>query len=137
MNIKQSDIIEMYRVGKPNEKKKHRDTIITFRKKTTRDMFYQNRKNITRKQDQENQVYINELLTKHRANIFFGLRTLMKEKQIHAAWSQKGNILIRKTESDPPRKIRSLKQLKEFEVTREISDGKPESDAESSDEEQS
>ena len=102
----------IYRVGKPSEKKKHRDTIIKFRKKATRDNFYQSRRNIIQREDQ-NQVYINDHLTEHRANVFFAAR-MVKAKQIHSTWSQRGNILIRKFADGQPKHIRTHKQLREF-----------------------
>ena len=59
-------------------------------------------------------IYINEHLTDHRKNVFFSTRKLFKKKNIFATWSQKGNILVRKTEDDRPVEIRSHQDLLQF-----------------------
>ena len=112
-NLNRSDVRDIYRVGKKSNKKKHRDVIIKFKQKTVRDQFYQNRKNIVQKEG-EDQIYINDHLTENRANIFFAARKLVKGKKIHSAWSQRGNILIRKSEGEQPKQIRSHKELTVF-----------------------
>ncbi len=122
MNLKQSDINDIYRVGKQNGKKKHRDIIIKFKQKTTRDQFYQNRKNLVHKEDQD-PIYINEHLTENRANVFFAARKLVKGKKIHSAWSQRGNILIRKFEGDQPKQIRNHTELRVFGHTADDTEG--------------
>ncbi len=38
----------------------------------------------------------------------------MKGKKIHSAWSQRGNILIRKSEGDQPKQIRNHQELSIF-----------------------
>ena len=43
--------------------------------------------------------YLNDRLTKHQQNVLFAARKLVRGKRLFAAWSQGGNILIRKTES--------------------------------------
>ncbi len=106
IDISKSDITDIYRVGKKTEKKKQRDVIIKFKQKSVRDQFYQGRKKMIHKQDQD-QIYINEHLTENRANVFFAARKLVKGKKIHSALSQRGNILIRKCEGDQPRQIRN------------------------------
>ena len=63
------------------------------------------------KQDQSN-VFINEQLSEHRANIFFAARKLVKSKKLHSAWSQRGNILIRREEGDKPKPISTHEQLR-------------------------
>ncbi len=120
MDVKETDIVEAYRLGKVTDKKKYRDLIIKFKKKTTRDQFYNKRKKLVPKQDQSN-VYINEQLSEHRANIFFAARKLVKSKKLHSVWSQRGNILIRKDEDDRPRQISTHEQLRRIT-------GEPEAD---------
>ncbi len=134
INLKQSDITEIYRVGKKNDKKKHRDIIIKFKQKTVRDKFYQSRKNIMHKDDQD-QIYINEHLTENRANVFFAARKLVKGKKIHSTWSQRGNILVRKSEGDQPKQIRSHKELRVFGYTADEIEEEPGTDLDSMDEE--
>ncbi len=100
MDVKETDIAEIYRLGK-----------VTDKKKTTRDKFYNKRKKLVPKQDQSN-VFINEQLSEHRANIFFAARKLVKSKKLHSAWSQRGNILIRREEGDKPKPISTHEQLR-------------------------
>ena len=44
-------------------------------------------------------IYLNDRLTEHRQNVLYAARKLVKAQKIFAAWSQSGNILIRKTEN--------------------------------------
>ncbi len=53
-------------------------------------------------------------MTEYRANLFFAASKLVKSKELHSAWSQRGNILVRKIESDKPRQIKLHKQLEEL-----------------------
>ncbi len=112
MNVEKNDVVEVYRLGKVTERKKIRDLIVKFRKKSTRDQFYNSRKRLMHKEEQPN-VFINDHLTEHRANIFFEARRLVKVRKLHSAWTQKGNILVRREESDKPKQIRSHEQLAE------------------------
>ncbi len=104
MEVKKSDVEESYRLGRVTEKKKNRDLIIKFKKKSIRNQFYSNRKKLVPTPDQPN-VFVNEQLTEHRANLFYAARKLVKSKKIHSAWSQRGNILVRKEEGDKPRQV--------------------------------
>ncbi len=113
MDLKSNDIAYMYRAGRVSEKKKCRDLIIKFKKKSVRNQFYNNRKKLLSNNDQ-GCVYINEQLTEYRANLFFAARKLMKKKKLHSTWSQRGNILVRKTESDKPIHIKHHKHLAEI-----------------------
>ncbi len=134
VNLKQSDITDIYRVGKKNDKKKHRDTIIKFKQKTVRDEFYQSRKNMVYKEDQD-QIYINEHLTENRANVFFAARKLVKGKRLHSAWSQRGNIMIRESEGHQPRQVRSHEELRKYGYAADESDYlTPGTDVDSADE---
>ncbi len=86
MEVKESDVAEVYRLGRVTGKKKNRDLIINFKKKSTRDTFYNNRKKLVPRPDQPN-VFINERLTEHRANVFYAARKMVKSGKIHSAWS--------------------------------------------------
>ncbi len=119
MNLKTTDVAEAYRVGRVNNKRKSRDVIVKFKKKSVRDQFYANRRKLIPGHDYQN-IYVNELLTEHRANLFFAARKLVKSKKLHSAWSQRGNILIRKVEADKPKEIKLHKQLEE--ITGEFGD---------------
>ncbi len=136
--VKKEDLAETYRLGKVTEKKKARDLILKFKKKSIRDEFYKNRKKLMQSEEQPS-IFINEQLTERRANMFFAARKLVKAKKLHSVWSQRGNILVRKEETDKPKQIRSHNELAEitgaFTEDDEITDYQAMSDQqESSDE---
>ena len=120
------------RMGKKTDRKPSRDLIVQFKKKETRNSFYKERKK-TFENDLQSRVYINEHLTSYRSNLFFAARKLMKSKKLHSAWSQHGNILIRRDESDNPKQVNTHKDLAPFQgiededndnsTSDEISDG--------------
>ncbi len=113
MNVEKTDIVEIYRLGKVTSKKKNRDLIVKFRKKSMREQFFNNRKKLMPSEKKRN-IFINDQLTDYRANIFFTARNLVKAQKLHSAWSQRGNILVRKDDSDKPTEIRSHRELAEI-----------------------
>ncbi len=58
---------------------------------------FEQRKKLVKDPNPSKNVYINDRLTKHRQNVLFAARKLVKNKSLFAAWSQQGNVLIRKT----------------------------------------
>ncbi len=137
MEVKKSDVEETYRLGKVTEKKKNRDLIIKFKKKSTRDQFYNHRRKLVPSPDKPN-VFINEQLTEHRANVFYAARKLVKSKKIHSAWSQRGNILIRKQDGDKPKQVSTHEELTKIsgdDNHGELEDNSVLNDFQSSDEE--
>ncbi len=77
---------------------------------------YKERKKLITSTDPARNIYINDRLTGHRQNVLFAARKLVKSRKIFAAWSQAGNILVRKTESS------SIIQVDDHESLREIVD---------------
>lgn len=117
MNIKKSDVADIFRLGKITENRKCRDVIIKFKKKSVREQFYNHRKKLIPQPDQPN-IYINEQLTEYRASLFYAARKLVKKKQLHSAWTQRGNILVRQEENDRPKQIKHHKVF--AEITGEV-----------------
>ncbi len=113
MSVEETDIAETYRLGKLSSNKKTRDLIVKFKKKSMRDQFFNSRKKLMLSEQRRN-IFINDQLTDYRANTFFAARKLVKAQKLHSAWTQRGNILVRKEESDKPTHIRSHKELAEF-----------------------
>ncbi len=111
--LKKSDVERIHRLGKKSEKKT-RDVMIKFREKTVRDAFYQNRKKLIIKNDIKNSIYINDHLTHYRKGLLYSARQLCKAKKITAAWAQEGNVLVRKSEDDSIKQIKSHEDLEEF-----------------------
>ncbi len=98
IKLKGSDIEGFHRLGKKNEKRS-RDIIITFKEKKTREAFHEQRKKISQSKDITQNIYINDHLTDFRKGLFYRARQLAKHKKIYMAWTQKGNVLIRKEEN--------------------------------------
>ena len=44
-------------------------------------------------------IYINDHLTKHRQSVLYSCRQQVRRKKLFAAWSQGGNILVRREEN--------------------------------------
>ncbi len=64
-----------------------------------RDKIFEHRKKTVTNSSPSENIYFNDQLTKHRQNLLFAARNLVKSKKLFAAWAQQGNILIRKTET--------------------------------------
>ncbi len=79
IRIKANDIKAMTRLGK-KQSGKTRNLNVTLTKKPDRN------------------IYINDCLTKHRQSVLYTCRRQVPAKHIYAAWSQGGNILIRREE---------------------------------------
>ncbi len=98
IKLKSGDF-EVTRLGKKKETKT-RNTLLKFKDKSLRDKIFEHRKKTATNSSPSENIYFNDQLTKHRQNLLFTARNLVKSKKLFAAWAQQGNILIRKTESD-------------------------------------
>lgn len=115
LKLKKADIVETIRLGSNSRKKKCRDLIVKFREKSVREDFYNCRKT-NRDKEILKGVYTNEHLTERRSSLFYTGRQMVKHKKIQAAWSQSGNILIRKDDKSKPIHIRTHHQLREINL---------------------
>ncbi len=102
--------IEMKRLGKQNEKKT-RNIILKFKDKETRQKVYNERKKLVIHGNPRNSVYVNDALTQHRQELLYAARQLVKQKHLYAAWSQSGNILVRKSEDSNIIQVRDHSDL--------------------------
>ncbi len=98
IKLKTSDIKEVTRLGK-NDSSTPRKVIVRFQNKTAKEKFCEHKKKLTPHKDPKKNIYLNDHLTKHRQNLLYAGRQLVKSRKLFAAWSQNGNVLIRKTES--------------------------------------
>ena len=57
------------------------------------------------------QVFSFSSLTQHRQELLYAARQLVKQKSLFAAWSQAGNILVRKTEDSSILQVRDHSDL--------------------------
>ncbi len=111
--IKKADIKDIHRLGKKSSDKP-RDAIIKFDSHSVRKKFYENRKKTSPHKDTARNIYINDHLTNYRKGLFFSTRKLLKSKKLYAAWTQNGNVLIRKTENGAIKEIQSHEALAEY-----------------------
>ncbi len=98
VKIKSADVIEMKRLGKQNDVKA-RNVIVSFKDKETRQKIFRERKKLITEGNPSKSVYLNDSLTQHRQQLLYAARRLVKARKLYAAWSQDGNILVRKLET--------------------------------------
>ncbi len=98
VKVKPTDIIEMRRLGRRNDAKK-RNIIVRFKDKDTRQKIYKERSKFITPGSPTKSIYFNDALTQHRQQLLYAARQLVKSKKLYVAWSQDGNILVRKGEN--------------------------------------
>jgi len=59
-------------------------------------------------------IYFNDHLTPQSMEILSAARMLVKKEKLAFAWTDEGRILIKKTVTDYPRRIRNLEELEEY-----------------------
>ena len=119
IKLKSSDLIEVKRLGKKRESKT-RNIVMKFKDKSVRDKVFECRKKSIVDPNPKNNIYINDRLTQHRQGLLYSARNLVKAKKLYAAWSQYGNILIRKSESSKILEVKDHSDLKDLDVTGSI-----------------
>lgn len=116
--VARQDISTAHRL-RSGKKEGHRPIVVRFTSRRVRDEVYRARRNLRQSLGSSNHshktapVFINEQLTKTNAEIFFRARKLLRCKQITGAWTNNGEIFIKKTSSvnEKPSKIRSIHDL--------------------------
>ena len=89
--VEDSEIDRSHRLGM-HKKDKIRGIIIRFSNYNTRNAVYQKRK-VLRKQEKQPIVYVQENLTKERANLFWNIKKNYKE-HIKSIWTQDGRVKV-------------------------------------------
>ena len=107
-DIEPSDIENVYWRGG-----KRRNLIVCFTSKNMRDRVYNRRRRVLINPDTKNEVFINDDITPLRSKLLSEARKLVKAKKIHAAWSEHGYVMVKRTEGDRPRTVYNPKQLAE------------------------
>ncbi len=115
VKIKSSDITELNRTGKKNISKA-RNIIVKLKDKSLKAKLYEERKKLITPRNPAKSVYINDCLTKHRQQLLYTAPQLVKRKKLFAAWSQHGNILVRKEEDSENIHIRDNSDLMVFKA---------------------
>ncbi len=100
LNIK-DEIQGVHRLGRKS-KKKPRDIIVKFINKEAREAFYEKRKRTAQSKYPQENIYVNDHITEYRKELFYEARKLYKAKLVCAAWTQHGNVLIRKNTDESP-----------------------------------
>ena len=119
VKLKSTDIKCAHRLGKqkPN---KHRDLVVSFNESAVREGFYQNRKKTSSNKDPKQNIYINDRITHHRQELFYSARKLCRSKKVFAAWTQTGNVLVRKSTNGPVIEIHKYSDLMSIKDKNEI-----------------
>ncbi len=73
--------------------------------KRKRDLFYNSRKKTSICDNVENNTYINENLTLHRAKLFHDACKLKWQGRLYATWTQFGSPMVKGTIEDTPRAV--------------------------------
>ena len=94
VDIVPTDISIAHRV-KAGPKDSVRPVIVRFTNRKARNLVYYAKKSL-----KSTRIFISEHLTKTSADLFFKARKLLREKKIHATWTQNGQVLV-KFSSDP------------------------------------
>ena len=99
VKIKASDIKEVIRLGKRKDKGPPRNTIVKFQEKSTKVKLCEHKKKLATQKDPAKNIYLNDHLSQHRQHLLYAARQLVKSKKLFGAWTQGGNILVKKEES--------------------------------------
>ena len=94
--VQPTDIAVSHRLGRPTEGKT-RQVIVKFATRNVRERVYSAKKELKNVRDQENMshIYINEDLTKFRANLARDARALRNSGLITDTWTQYGKIIVK------------------------------------------
>ena len=91
--LEPSDIDRVHRVGRKSEDKT-RAVLIKFSTYRARKRVMERRSHL-KKVESTSPVFINEDLTKRRAELFWKARQLKRNNKIHDAWTHDGNIIVK------------------------------------------
>ena len=83
IKIKPSEIEEVTRLGRKGNKARH--LIVKFQSKETKEKVQSERKKLITQSDAAANIYLNDRLTKHRQNVLFAARKLVRGKRLFAA----------------------------------------------------
>ena len=110
LKLKTTDIEGIHRLGKKSDNKS-RDVIISFKERKARKAFYEQRKKTSQSKEVSRNIYVNDHLTDFRKGLFYRARQLVKHKRLYMAWTQSGNVLVRKEENGKITQVRKYEDL--------------------------
>ncbi len=131
VNMRENDIECTFRCGKKRDSLQPRNLVVHFRTKKMRDTFYEQRKKTPISDNNNENTYINEDLTLHRAKLFHDARKLKRQGRIHATWTQFGNIMVKKTPDYQPKAVYDHCDLRMISTpaANDVSDQRSDSDS--------
>ena len=108
IDIKETDIEESFRLGKPDNTSSHRPVLIKFTNKTVRNLIYKTKSKL---KDSKKRIYINEDFTKKNSALFRKTRQLKKEGKIANTWTKNGIVFYIHYDQESPETIRNESDL--------------------------
>lgn len=108
--ITSSDISIAHRLRRNPNSNGPPPVIVRFSTRKARDTVYAAR---TQLRNSRNKIFINEDLTSTAAGLFFQARKLVSQKKIYKAWTNKGDVYIKLSDSSStkPQLVRTLNDL--------------------------
>lgn len=115
----ESNIVKCHR---KDTKKENSPIVVELKTEKTKEEILKAKKNLGRinakdchLKGKNNEIFINEQLTKMMSTLFYSARELKKEKKIKYVWTRDGNIYVRKTDTSQKIKIKTITDLKKIE----------------------
>jgi hypothetical protein len=109
VDVSPQDISVAHRL-RAGKKDQVRPVIVRFTNRRVRDDVYRARKLL---KDNQEHIYINEHLTKSTANLLYESRQLIRDKKLHSAWTQHGQVYAKFT-SDSTVRPTQIKRSSDF-----------------------
>lgn len=129
-------ICRSHRVGPPRDNKFPRDIIVRFVSYRDKARVFGNKrnlKNFNQNPSNKYKIYINEALTKPRAQLYYEVRKLVNNRELDSAWTYDGKIIVKthknrkitiETEEDF-RKLQSFIESPNVRSSQELDDFAP------------
>lgn len=111
VKIQNHDINNIHRLQQ--QKNGNRSIIVRLTSHKLKVNIMKSKKNLRTNQGLKH-VFINEALTPYRANLFYEMRTLVKEKKIKASWTRDGQIYARDLDDQKTIIIRRQEDIKQL-----------------------
>ena len=99
VQVEARDISNVHRL-KGGKNDKYRPVIVRFVARRVRNAVYAAKKSLKGSDQGATGIFISEHLTKEAGALFYETRKLVRDRLIHATWTQGGSVYIRRT-SDP------------------------------------
>lgn len=91
-------IARSHRVGPPRYNQFPRDIIVHFGSYCDKERVFENKRNlkdINQNSSNKYKIYINEALTKPRAQLHYEVRKLLNNRELDSAWTNGGKLFVK------------------------------------------